>query len=103
MVTGTMTGSAAAGLAAGGLAMGGAKFLASQVFTNPKAVSWLVRQTQVPFGALAQQLAILAKDAQKWAPEDRDIAEQMVSTLGNVDWPQVFMAWAVADATVRNP
>ncbi len=96
---GTALTTGAIGATSPALAAGTSKFLAEKVFTNPKAIRWLVRQTKVPFGALGQELAILAKDAKKWAPEDREVAEDMVAMLGNVNWPQVFTARAVADAT----
>lgn len=71
--------------------------LTARAFTNPNVIRWLVKQTAVPAGALKQQLAILAKDSQKWDPESRDIADEMVSTLGNIDWPKMIMATALAD------
>jgi hypothetical protein len=100
---------AAGGAAAGGGGIGAAAGavgsvvaghqLASRVFTNPKAISWLVRQTKVPYGAMRQELAVLAKDAEKWAPADRDVGLELASTLGQMDWRSILMGSAVADAT----
>jgi hypothetical protein len=91
---------AAIGAAAGDLAAaGGANVLARGIFTRPKTIEWLLKQTRVPAGALPQQLAILAKDSQKWEnPEDRQLASDLVSVLGNIDWGPIMLATAVADA-----
>jgi hypothetical protein len=73
--------------------------LAARAFTSPKVVRWLVRQTNVPAGTLAQELVILTKQAKDWSPADRDIADAMVKTLGTVDWAQARMMTATEDAT----
>jgi hypothetical protein len=100
--------SAAAGGSAGGAvgaaagAVGSvvaAHQLAERVFTSPKAISWLLRQTKVPYGAMRQELAILAKDSQKWGPADRDVGMELASTLSQMDWRTILMGGAAADAT----
>jgi hypothetical protein len=73
--------------------------LAERVFTSPKAISWLLRQTKVPYGAMRQELAILAKDSQKWGPADRDVGMELASTLSQMDWRTILMGGAAADAT----
>lgn len=95
---GVMTGSP--GMVATGLApLGGATALnvAAKMFTSPRVISWLVKTTKVPFGMMAQQLAILAKDSQKWPERDRETADDLTSALGNIDWSQILTAQAVAD------
>lgn len=81
------------------LASLGAKQIAERVFTNPRMIQWLVRQTKVPYGALAQELAILAKDSQKWGPNDRQIAQDFGAAMGAMDWRSILLASAAADAT----
>jgi hypothetical protein len=77
----------------------GANILARKVFTNPRMIQWLVGTTKKPFGAMAQELAILAKDAQKWPDEDRQVALDFAKSLGSVDWRAILLASAAADAT----
>jgi hypothetical protein len=78
--------------------------LTARAFTNPRIVHRLVRQTRVPFGALYQELAILAKDSQKWPAEDRETAQELSQTLGGMDWRSSLLASAAADATaMRGP
>ncbi len=105
---GMVGGGALAGASAGGgagAAMGAvatpivANQLAERVFTNPRMINWLVKQTRVPFGAMRQELALLAKDAQKWGPADRTVAEDFSSAFGNIDWRSILMAQAAADAS----
>jgi hypothetical protein len=91
---------AALGAAAGpALTAVAANQLAERVFTNPKMITWLLRQTKIPFGALNQELAILAKDAAKWGPEDRETALEFVKTMTDMDWRTIISGGAVADAT----
>jgi hypothetical protein len=91
---------AAVGGAAGTMAAHGtAKLLAERVFTNPRMIRWLVKQTTVPLGALKQELAILAKDAEGWDPESQSIASDMAQHFTNVDWRSMLLATAVADQT----
>jgi hypothetical protein len=105
----------AAGMAVGGpvgavvggamapAAMSGVGNIAARVFTNPKMINWMVRQTKVPYGALQQELAILAKDAVKWGPDDRQTALDFVSTMQGMDWRSILLASAAADATAQRP
>jgi hypothetical protein len=99
--TGAITGSAKAGLAAAGSSIaavvGGN--LAARAFTNPRIVHWLVRQTRVPTGALAQELVLLTRQAKDWSPEERDLAEEVRQALDHVDWRGVRFAAFAADAT----
>ena len=97
---GAMTGNlqgASVGALGGPLAAATGSTLAAKAFTSPRLIDWMVRQTKVPFGMLAQQLALLAKDSQKWPEQDRAVAQDLSSTLGNIDWSQILMARAVAD------
>jgi hypothetical protein len=93
----------AAGLAGGAL-VGSAAInivghqLTKRVFTNPKTVHWLVRQSRVPAGALAQEATILLKDVQKWSPEDREVGEALARDILNTDWKSVLMRQSVEDA-----
>jgi hypothetical protein len=80
-------------------AAGTGKVLAEKVFTNPRMIRWLVKQTKVPLGAIQQELVILAKDSQRWDAESRDIADEIGNTFSNVDWRTMGLATAVADAT----
>ncbi len=73
--------------------------LAERVFTNPRMINWLVKQTKVPFGAMRQEIALLAKDAQKWGPNDQSVAQDFTSAFGNLDWRSILMAQAAADAS----
>lgn len=101
-VAGTVMGNptvALGGLAPAGV-IGGSNLLA-RAFTSPRITNWLVRQTRLPFGALTQELALLAKDAQKWPEDDRETAQEISQSLSNVDWRSVMMAQAVADASGR--
>jgi hypothetical protein len=103
-------GSAAAGASAGG-AMGAlagpaltvvaANQLAERVFTNPKMIERMLRLTKVPFGALTQEMTILAKDAQKWGPEDRETALELVKMVTQMDWRSILLGQAAADATAQ--
>jgi hypothetical protein len=104
--TGALAGKAGTGamMGAGGTlaAVGGSKMLAERVFTNPRMIRWLVKQNTIPYGAITQQAAILAKDAQKWPIEDRETALDLVDTLTNVDWRSLLLATATADAVAQN-
>jgi hypothetical protein len=75
--------------------------LAERVFTNPRMINWLVRQTKIPFGAMQQELAILAKDATKWGPEDKQTAMDLVGAMAKMDWRTVLLGQAAADATAQ--
>jgi hypothetical protein len=79
------------------LAGAGVANIAAKAFTSPRILKWLVGTTKVPFGAMAQQLALLAKQSQKWSDEDKEIADGLVSHLGGIDWNQILTAQAVAD------
>lgn len=94
--TGNLTGGAIGAAGAPLVASTGAT-IAAKAFTSPRLINWMVKQTQVPFGAMAQQIALLAKQSQSWSDEDRATADSLVSSLGNVDWNQILTAQAVAD------
>lgn len=99
-LAGIATGNSA--MAATGLAPAAAAAsanVAARMFTNPRMIDWMVKQTKVPFAALTRQLAILAKDSQKWPAADRDIAQEVSGALGNVDWRSVLLAQAATDQT----
>jgi hypothetical protein len=94
-------GAGAGAVAAPLLTAAAANQLAERVFTNPRMVGWLVRQTKIPFGAMQQELAILAKDATKWGPDDRQTAMDLVGAMGHMDWRSVLLGQAAADATAQ--
>jgi hypothetical protein len=73
--------------------------MAERIFTNPRMIQWLVKQTKVPFGAMGQELALLVKDSQKWGAEERQLAQDLSGTLSHMDWRNVLLATAAADAT----
>jgi hypothetical protein len=75
--------------------------LAERVFTNPRMVNWMVRQTRIPFGAMNQEIAILAKDAQKWGPADKETAMEFVKAMTSMDWRSILLGQAAADATAQ--
>jgi hypothetical protein len=100
-VLGGTTGIAVGMIAGPPVAAIAAQQLAQRVFTNPRMIHWMVRQTKTPFGALGQEIALLAKQSQEWDPESREIAEEMVQEYSQMDWPQIQLATAVADATAR--
>jgi hypothetical protein len=103
-IVGGMAGRAGTGalIGAGGttLAVGGSK-LAAKVLTNPKIIRWMVKQTKAPLASLPAHLAVLAKQSESWDPESREIAQELSSTLGGLDWRPILLARAVADATAR--
>lgn len=77
--------------------------LASQMFTSPRVVRWLLGTTRLPVGVLPAQLTQLAKQAQKWSAEDRAIAQSLVSQLQPPGMPDPFVAMKMespGDATV---
>jgi hypothetical protein len=82
------------------LTAGGAN-LAARVFTSPKMIERLLRTTKVPFGALNQEMAILAKDAVKWGPDDRQTALDLVGAMTRMDWRSILLGSAAADATAQ--
>jgi hypothetical protein len=94
-------GAGAGAVAAPLLTAAAANQLAERVFTNPRMVNWMVRQTKIPFGAMQQELAILAKDAVKWGPDDRQTAMDLVGAMGHMDWRSVLLGQAAADATAQ--
>lgn len=92
-------GAALGAMAGPALTAVGANQLAERVFTSPRMIHWLVRQTKIPFGAMSQELAILAKESRKWGPSDQQIAQDLTGALAHMDWRSILMGGAVADAT----
>lgn len=104
IVSGIGTGAMFGGVkgAATGAAVGGGPYLAARMFTSPKMVHWLVGTTKMPYGALMGQLPRLAKEAQAWSAEDRDIANDFVRHMSNIDWPMMITVKALTDATTTS-
>jgi hypothetical protein len=48
---------------------------------------------------MGQELALLAKDSQKWGTADRQIAQDLSGTLSHMDWRSILLAQSAADAT----
>ena len=71
--------------------------LAKRVFTNPNAVDWLVKTTKFPIGAIGPQLVLLAKEADKWDPDSRDVALDLVEFLQGVNWSEYLMGKAIEE------
>jgi hypothetical protein len=92
-------GAAAGAMTAPLLTAAASQQLAERVFTNPRMIQWLVRQTKIPFGAMGQELALLVKDSQKWSTADRQIAQDLSGTLSHMDWRSILLAQSAADAT----
>ena len=65
--------------------------LTARAFTNPRIVHWMVGQTKVPYSALGMQLGILAKDSQKWDPESRDAAQELLGMFRGVTHQQMML------------